>query len=179
MSGDVIQDLVVHNNEINLLTTRAPAMGNVNSVSQKMKWVKVPVAVDSGATANVTPKDIFSVEIIPTPQSMANAKLYGADGGTIKNHGKQIAKGKSDSKDPMNITVEFDVADVSRPLGSVSKLVKKRHRVVFDDPISFIQNKVTGKKIDLREQGGLYFLDLWVQVPEDLVIPDRFVRQVE
>ena len=70
-------------------------------------------------------------------------------------------------------------ADVSRPLGSVSKLVKKRHRVIFDDPISFIQNKVTGKKINLREQGGLYFLDLWVQVPEDLVIPDRFVRQVE
>ena len=179
MSGDVIQDLVVHNNEINLLTTRAPAMGNVNTVSQKMKWVKVPVAVDSGATANVTPKDIFSVEIIPTPQSMANDNFYGADGGTIKNHGKQIAKGKSDSKDPMNITVEFDVADVSRPLGSVSKLVKKRHRVVFDDPISFIQNKVTGKKIDLREQGGLYFLDLWVQVPEYLVIPDRFVRQVD
>ena len=79
----------------------------------------------------------------------------------------------------MNITVEFDVADVSRPLGSVSNLVKKRHRVVFDDPISFIQNKVTGKKIDLREQGGLYVLDIWVLVPEDLVIPDRFVRQVE
>ena len=52
----------------------------------------------------------------------------------------------------MSITVEFDVADVSRPLGSIPKLVKKRHRVVFDDPMSFIQNKVTGKKIDLREQ---------------------------
>ena len=179
ISGDIIKDVIVHNNEINLLTSSTPALGNVNAISQKMKWVKIPVAVDSGATANVTPKDIFSLEITPTPQSIAKENFCGADGGEIKNHGKQIAKGQSDSKDPMNITVEFDVADVSRPLGCVSKLVKKRHRVVFDDPTSFIQNKVTGKKIDLREQNGLYFLDLWVQVPADLNIPDRVVRQVE
>ena len=68
---------------------------------------------------------------------------------------------------------------MSKPLGSVSKFVKKRHRVVFDEPTSFIQNKVTGKKINRKEQGGLYFLDLWVRVPADLKIPDRFARQVE
>ena len=107
MSEDIIKDIIVHNDEINLLTTHTPVMGNVSAVSQKMKWVKVPVAVDSGATANVTPKDIFSVDIIPTPQSIAKDNFYGADGGTIKNHGKQIAKGKSDSRDPMNITMDL------------------------------------------------------------------------
>ena len=94
ISGDIIKDVVVHKNEINLLTSSTPALGNVNAISQKMKWVKIPVAVDSGATANVTPKDIFSLEITPTPQSIAKENFYGADGGEIKNHGKQIAKGQ-------------------------------------------------------------------------------------
>ena len=88
MSGNVIQDLVVRTDEIHLPTNRAPAMGNVNTVAQNMSWVKVPVSADSGATANVAPKDIFTVEIIPKPQSMANEHFNGADGGTIKNHGK-------------------------------------------------------------------------------------------
>ena len=50
---------------------------------------------------------------------------------------------------------------------------------MFDDPDSFIQNKVTRKKINMREQGGLYFRDLWAQVPADLNIPDHFVGQAE
>ena len=98
--------------------------------------------------------------------------------GTIKNHGKQIAKGKSDSHGPMNISLEFDVANVSKPLGSVSKMVKKAHKNVFDEPTSFIQNKNNGKKISLRST-GLNFLDLWVQMPTDLEIPYRFVKPVK
>ena len=58
--------------EIQLFTSNTPAMGNVNAISQKMEWVKIPIAVDSGATANATPNDIFSVEIIPTSEHSEN-----------------------------------------------------------------------------------------------------------
>ena len=59
----------------------------------------------------------------------------------------------------------------------MSEIVRKRYRVVFDDEGSYIQNKKTGKCIDVRQEGSLYFLDLWVQVPEELS-NSPFVRQV-
>eukprot|EP00974_Lingulodinium_polyedra_P113959 11033073-Lingulodinium_polyedra.AAC.1 len=49
-------------------------------------------------------------------------------------------------------------------LASVSRINQAGHRVVFDDPQSgsYIENKVTGMKTWLRQEGGVFFLDLWV-----------------
>ena len=70
------------------------AAGSANTLSKKMEWIQVPVAVDSGANSSVTPKDICSVEIKSTPQSIAGQNFFGADGGEIKNHGNQMVLGK-------------------------------------------------------------------------------------
>ena len=49
-------------------------------------------------------------------------------------------------------------------LASVSRIIQAGHRIVFDtvDAGSYIENKKSGKKIWLRQEGGVYFLDLWV-----------------
>ena len=59
----------------------------------------------------------------------------------------------------------FQVADVTKILGSVSRIVSTGHRVVFDTPDvgSCLENKSTGKKINLRQHNGIYFLDVWVE----------------
>ena len=69
------------------------------------------------------------------------------------------------------------MAKITRPLASVSEIVRKNYRVLFDKDGSFIENKKSGKTIDIRQEGSLYFLDLWVQVPEELA-SSPFVRQV-
>ena len=75
------------------------------------------------------------------------------------------------------LNIGFDVAKITRPLASVAEIVRKNYRVVFDTDGSFIEDKKTGKWIDVRQKGSLYYLDLWVQVPEELAT-SPFVRQV-
>jgi hypothetical protein len=89
--------------------------------------------------------------------------------------GEQKIKAQSEHGSPMNI--DFDIAKITRPLMSVSEMVKKHYRVVFDDDGSYIENKRTGEWVDVRQEGSLYYLDLWVEVPEELA-SSPFVRQV-
>ena len=46
-------------------------------------------------------------------------------------------------------------------------MVKNGHRVVFDDPESgegsFIQDKITGQRTDLRQENGVFVFDVWVK----------------
>jgi hypothetical protein len=58
--------------------------------------------------------------------------------------------------------MKFQVANVTKPLGSVSKICKAGHVVVFDDDGSFIFNKNTGSLDWLREENGTYVLDTYV-----------------
>ena len=56
----------------------------------------------------------------------------------------------------------FQVCDVTKVLGSVSGIVKKGNRVVFDDEESYIENQTDGSRALLRERLGVYVLDVWV-----------------
>ena len=84
----------------------------------------------------------------------------------------------TNSEKPVDISVDFEVANITRPLGSVSKLVRKHNRVVFDDDGSYIENKASGEKVPLREEQGLYFLDIWVEIPADMELNPVFAKQV-
>ena len=54
-------------------------------------------------------------------------------------------------------------------LASVSRIIQAGHRVVFDTPEegSYIENKATGNKTWLRQQGGVFYLDLWIKPEGD------------
>ena len=95
------------------------------------------------------------------------------------NLGTQIGTRVTTGDNPVEYSIEFDVAKISRPLGSVSKLLRRNHRAMFDEGNSYIQNKSTGKKTWLRDEGGLFFLDLIVEVPWDMPVNPRFVRPVQ
>ena len=103
-------------------------------------------------------------------------KYYGANNSPIANHGGQRVQGETN--EGVNLTMDFDVADVSPPLLSITEIIqKKRHRVVYDDPVSYIEDKLTGRKINVRFQDNLYVLDVWVKIPRALA-KSPFVRQV-
>ena len=61
----------------------------------------------------------------------------------------------------------FQVARVKKALGSASQMVKNGNKLVFDQDssgkdTSYIQNKRTNEKIWLRQENGVYVLDLMV-----------------
>ena len=164
--------------EINMLEKgiRPSAKPEINPVEQRTKKVKVAVAMDTGATTNASPNGVFGTKVTTVPDD-EREDLYGADNTKILNLGTQKGKGVSGENDTWEI--DFDIAKISRPLGSVSRLLEKNHRAMFDKGNSYIQNKSTGKKTKLREDGGLFFLDLVVEVPYDMPINKHFVRPVQ
>ena len=58
------------------------------------------------------------------------------------------------------------------------KMCKKKHTVVFDEDRSFIRNKATGKELEMREENGLYFIDIWVEIPSGMKLNESFARHV-
>ena len=60
----------------------------------------------------------------------------------------------------------FQVARVNKALGYVSKIVANGNRVIFDQNGSFIENIWTKDRIWLREDNGVYVLDIIVAPPE-------------
>ena len=59
-------------------------------------------------------------------------------------------------------TMTFQVAEVGKALGSVSRIVGNGNRVVFDPSGSYIESLSDHSKLWLREAGGVYVLDVWV-----------------
>ena len=57
--------------------------------------------------------------------------------------------------------VMFQVADVSKPLMSVSAICERGNRVFFGRAGGVIQNLATGKEIPFTRQNGIYVLDMW------------------
>ena len=58
------------------------------------------------------------------------------------------------------------ICKVHRPLMSVKKICRNGQRVVFDDEGSYVENKMTGERIQVLEQDGEYVLDVWVNTEE-------------
>ena len=55
------------------------------------------------------------------------------------------------------------VTEVSKPLLSVSKMVKSGHSVVFSASGSYVYDDATGEVMKLEEVNGMYMLKAWVQ----------------
>ena len=55
------------------------------------------------------------------------------------------------------------VCDVNKALLSVRRIVENGHKVVFDQSGSYIEDKSSGEKMWLREEGGMYMLKMWVE----------------
>ena len=170
-----VSELVVElaGRELNLITDIG-SDSDVLNINEYMVWVQVPCAVDSGACANVAPGGVFKM-YSPTETKLA-PKLYGADGSPIDNLGSLVAEGFSDDGHAMKI--DFDIAKVTRPLLSVFKMTANGHKVEFTETGGTIQVKGSNKKIQLRQEGRLFMLDLWCLVPAQIAKESPFIRQV-
>eukprot|EP00973_Karenia_brevis_P031592 4356404-Karenia_brevis.AAC.1 len=66
--------------------------------------------------------------------------------------------------------MRFQVCPVTKALGSVSRMTKAGHKVVFsgeEDPEgSYIENQRTGSRTYMRLENGVYLMDVWVKPPQ-------------
>ena len=144
---------------LNLFITKEPE--GINTVGDD-EWVKVEVAVDSGATETVMGERTLAgvIDISDSPAMRRGVTYEVADGTTIPNLGERKFLAISEEGVARGITAQ--VCAVNKTLMSVSKVVNKGNRVVFDDEGSYIQDKTTGDVSWMRQAGGMYYIDLWV-----------------
>ena len=109
------------------------------------------------------------------------ANFFGANASEIPNLGSLSVEATTNlEKDGKRIALDFDVADISRPLASVSKITDKGNWVCFGpDDSSYIFNVKGGGMDPVRRGGKLYFLELWAPIPTSLAQGNPFVRQVK
>ena len=130
-----------------------------------------PLIVDSGAGETVMPLDwLTSHPLTESDGSRANDFYTTADGSKVYSEGqRKLDVFTFDGQQRRSMT--FQVSRVKKALGSVSQMVKNGNKLVFDQnssgkDTSYTQNKGTKENIWLRQENGVYVLDLMVAPPQ-------------
>ena len=102
------------------------------------------------------PTDWFTGhELRETEESRGGQFYVCAGGGEIPYYGERtLTLSTLDWSSVRNMT--FQVTDVTKALGSVSKIVAHGNKVGFDESGSFIENKRSRERLWMREENGVY-----------------------
>ena len=126
-------------------------------------WTPVEVIVDSGACETVMPRSMCShIAIVPSEQSVVEVEYQVASGLDIPNLGERhceiFAEGNSSS-----MLMHFQVADVHKPLLSLSKAADMGFTSHLDAYGGYIEDSQTGERMQIHRRGNLYILQMWIK----------------
>jgi hypothetical protein len=129
--------------------------------SEASGWREVDVVLDSGAADSVCPKEMAPrFPIVDSDASRAGVYYTAANGGKLYNLGQtHVPISMSNGSRTM---ATFQVADVSRPLMSVSKVCEMGNRVVFGAGGGYIMNIQTGATTRFETKDGIYVFKMWI-----------------
>ena len=140
--------------------------------------LKRGITADSGAGDPVIPRRMVnSKRIRPSAGSRRGLHYVSATDHRIPNVGEIKLEFRTD--DGVDDSIVFQVADVNKPLMSLSDRVDKNYRIVFDrddetgDDLSNIFNKKTKEKMKLRRVGKVWVLPC--TVAKDFIAEDSSV----
>ena len=133
----------------------APVTGAAGQETMIIKAV-----VDSGAEDTVTAPGVFTGEVVPSPMSREGKNYRAANSTRIPNLGQLMVHFEDAAGRACGMP--FQVADVERPLVSVSRLTQAGHRVSFEGSTGTITHEASGRVLPLRREGGVYVLELRV-----------------
>ena len=140
-------------------------------------WVRIKTVMDSGAADSVAPPSMApKVAVQESPGSKRGQCYVSASAGRMPNMGQKVLK--IQTNEGRDKSVLYQIAEVSRPLTSVSATCDKGNWVVYTPEGGFIMNCQTGERTSF-ERRGIYELDLWVK-DEDMrggEHPSSFPRQ--
>ena len=147
-------------NELMIFRTIWPE--GLNPMTTKGGWEMIELAVDSGATETVVGEDMLkSIETKESWGSKKGVEYEVANGETIPNLGEKKFHGVTDNGITRNLTAQ--VCEVNKALLSVKKIISAGNRVTFDEDGSFIEDKSSGEKMWLKDEGGMFLLKMWVK----------------
>ena len=138
--------------------------GGLNHLNEEPKWVELETVVDSGAADTVAPVDMADwVPLEPSVGSKRGQSWQSASGDVLPNLGERRVGGLTEEGNWVESV--YQVAEVSRALGSVSKTCDRGNRVVFEAGSGYIENLKTGLKTNFHRENNVYVMETWVQQP--------------
>ena len=139
---------------------------NQKKIGKKTWRKQVKLTIDSGAAEHVVPTDLIPPELIDESEGQRKGVHYrAANGARIPNRGeKQVTLITRERAQP-NIT--FQVTDVKKPLASVARVCDSGNRVILEAHGGYIENLVTGKRINLERENNTYSMtcDMMIATP--------------
>ena len=131
-------------------------------------WIEIEITVDSGACETVMPMSLCrGISVLTSKQQVEGVEYEVANGETIPNLGERrclmMTSGSQQCK-----KISFQIADVHKPLLSISKVADLGFDCVLGKHGGYLIDTVTGEKIPLHRRDNLYVLKAWVkQDPND------------
>jgi hypothetical protein len=140
----------------------------------KKKYLKLRrgITVDSGAANNVMPRKMVRdrKNIRPSKGSIAGVHYVAANSGRMPNEGEYDFKFTTAEGEEEEMT--FQIAEVNKALGSVSYLVDRGYKVVFDQDaktgkdVSYMMHKSTGRTTKFKREKNVWILEAMIEADE-------------
>ena len=154
---------------------------NVADVEEELEFGAEPfeVALDSGAgehVAHETTCPMYAVE--ESAGSKARQNFVTAGGGRLPNKGQVKLNLRADNgKKGRDVRMTFQVAKVTRPLLSVSKICDAGFTVKFSNAMASIMDQKGREVCRFMRRGGLYVATMQLRNPEFRAKPADFPRR--
>ena len=140
--------------------------------------VKIEGVMDSGASESVAPPGLCAdYPIMPSAGSKSGQMYTTAGKDEIPNMGEQILDVILDNG--KECQVKYQVAEVNRPLNSISEICDAADGqvVIFGRSGGAVLNLATGEQTPFRRKDGIYVLDTWVKPRTTSSSSSGFPRQ--
>lgn len=138
--------------------------GILSSMGEQEEWVTLDTVVDSGAADSVAPMEMaYWLPLDPSPGSMRGQTWQSACGEVLPNLGERKIKGYTEEGEPVEAV--YQIAEVSKALGSVTRTCDRGNRVVFEADGGYIENLASGRKTRFNRENNVYVMKTWVRRP--------------
>jgi hypothetical protein len=124
-------------------------------------WSSISAIMDSGAAESVAPLDF--VKHIPIKESEGSRRgqvYHAADGNKIANRGEKVIEAVTE--DGLRYHATYQIAAVTRPLNSISKICDQGNMVIFNRKGGYVLNEVTGEQTHFSREQGVYVMHSWI-----------------
>ena len=125
---------------------------------------EITASVDSGAGVSIMPERMCEhVPVHPTNDSRAGVVYKAASGHAVPDLGSRTFSAQTETFQDRRLTCK--VGPARKLLMSVSDMLERGNRVVFDANGSYAEHVQTGQRTPLHRENGVFVMKLWVRKP--------------
>ena len=164
---------------INFLDAEDAELNHAETNNNEFLDIEIEIAADSGASEHVAADtDAPSYKVEESVGSRSGQHFVGAGGHRMANRGQMKLNMRADNgKKGRDVRTTFQVARVTRPLMSVSKICDAGMSMRFTSTMAVVEDAKGKEVCRFLRKGGLYIASMKLRNPSYKPPPVPFARQ--